>query len=56
MLNSISVWNDFINPQIILGPGSGIYTVTTGVYAAVDQYSTDYTVSSRRCCSRSRRP
>jgi raffinose/stachyose/melibiose transport system permease protein len=43
VLNSISVWNDFVNPQIILGPGSGIYTVTTGVYAAVDQYSTDYT-------------
>jgi raffinose/stachyose/melibiose transport system permease protein len=43
VLNSISVWNDFINPQIILGPGSGIYTVTTGVYAAVNQYSTDYT-------------
>ena len=43
VLNSISVWNDFINPQVILGPGSGIYTVTTGVYAAVDQYSTDYT-------------
>jgi raffinose/stachyose/melibiose transport system permease protein len=43
VLNSISVWNDFINPQVILGPSSGIYTVTTGVYAAVDQYSTDYT-------------
>jgi raffinose/stachyose/melibiose transport system permease protein len=43
VLNSISVWNDFVNPQIVLGPGSGIYTVTTGVYAAVSQYSTDYT-------------
>ncbi|MGO4755862.1 carbohydrate ABC transporter permease, partial [Streptomyces sp. 2MCAF27] len=29
---------------IILGPGSGLYTVTTGVYAAVSQYQTDYTV------------
>jgi raffinose/stachyose/melibiose transport system permease protein len=31
------------DPQIILGPGSGIYTVTTGVYAAVGEFSTDYT-------------
>ncbi|WP_329001821.1 carbohydrate ABC transporter permease [Kribbella sp. NBC_00709] len=44
ILNTFSVWNDFVNPQIILGPGSGLYTVTTGVYAAVSQYSTDYTV------------
>ena len=44
VLNSVSVWNDFVNPQIILGPSSGLYTVTTGVYAAVGQYSTDYTV------------
>lgn len=43
VLNSISVWNDFVSPQIILGPSSGIYTVTTGVYAAVGQYSTSYT-------------
>lgn len=43
VLNSINVWNDFVSPQIILGPSSGIYTVTTGVYAAVGQYSTDYT-------------
>jgi raffinose/stachyose/melibiose transport system permease protein len=44
VLNSIGVWNDFVSPQIILGPGSGIYTVTTGVYAAVGEFSTDYTV------------
>lgn len=44
ILNTFSVWNDFVNPQIILGPGSGLYTVTTGVYAAVGQFSTDYTV------------
>ncbi|WP_350347608.1 carbohydrate ABC transporter permease [Agromyces sp. G08B096] len=43
VLNSISVWNDFVSPQIILGPSSGIYTVTTGVYAAVGEFSTDYT-------------
>ncbi|GAB3960277.1 hypothetical protein GCM10027614_81740 [Micromonospora vulcania] len=28
---------------MILGPGSQFYTVTTGVYAAVGQYSADYT-------------
>jgi raffinose/stachyose/melibiose transport system permease protein len=44
ILNTFSVWNDFVNPQIILGPGSGLHTVTTGVYAAVSQYQTDYTV------------
>jgi raffinose/stachyose/melibiose transport system permease protein len=44
VLNSIGVWNDFVSPQIILGGGSGIYTVTTGVYAAVGEFSTDYTV------------
>ncbi len=44
VLNSISVWNDFVNPQIILGPRSGIYTVTTGVYAAVSRFNTDYTI------------
>ena len=43
ILNTFSVWNDFANPQIILGPTSGLYTVTTGIYAAVGQYSTDYT-------------
>lgn len=44
ILNSVGIWSDFVNPQIILGPGSGLYTVTTGVYAAVSRYSTDYTV------------
>ncbi|WP_083442078.1 carbohydrate ABC transporter permease [Nitriliruptor alkaliphilus] len=43
ILNSLSVWNDFASPQLILGPGSGLYTVTTGVYAAVGEYSADYT-------------
>ncbi|MEQ7127755.1 carbohydrate ABC transporter permease [Actinopolymorpha sp. B11F2] len=44
ILNTFSVWNDFVNPQVILGPGSGLYTITTGIYAAVGQYTTDYTV------------
>jgi raffinose/stachyose/melibiose transport system permease protein len=44
ILNTLSVWNDFVNPQIILGPGSGLYTITTGIYAAVGEYTTDYTV------------
>jgi raffinose/stachyose/melibiose transport system permease protein len=44
ILNGLSVWNDFVNPQIILGPASGLYTVTTGVYAAIGQYTTNYNV------------
>lgn len=43
ILNALGVWNDFASPQVILGPGSGLYTVTTGVYASVGQYSADYT-------------
>lgn len=37
----VFVWNDFINPQIILG-GAGAYTVTTGIYRAVGIYSSDF--------------
>lgn len=44
ILNAVGVWSDFVNPQIILGPGSGLYTVTTGIYAAVSKYSTDFTL------------
>ena len=44
VLNSVGVWTDFVNPQFILGPQSGVYTVTTGVYAAISRLSTDYTV------------
>lgn len=44
ILNSVGVWSDFVNPQFILGPNSGIYTVTTGIYAAISRLSTDYTL------------
>ena len=44
VLNSVGVWSDFVNPRIILGPGSGLYTVTTGVYGAINKYSTDFTL------------
>jgi raffinose/stachyose/melibiose transport system permease protein len=44
ILHTIGVWTDFVNPQIILGPSSGLYTVTTGVYASIAHYSTDFTV------------
>ena len=44
ILNAVIIWCDFIGPRIILGPGSGIYTVTTGVYTAITKYTTDYTV------------
>jgi raffinose/stachyose/melibiose transport system permease protein len=35
------IWNDFIDPLIILGPGAGT-TVTTGVYRAIGQYQVDF--------------
>nr|WTB28482.1 carbohydrate ABC transporter permease [Streptomyces sp. NBC_00830] len=35
------IWNDFLNPLIILGPGTGT-TVTTGIYRAIGQYQADY--------------
>lgn len=37
----VFTWNDFINPQVLLG-GAGAYTVTTGIYRAVGIYSSDY--------------
>jgi raffinose/stachyose/melibiose transport system permease protein len=44
ILNSMFVWGDFVDPQFLLGPTSGVYTVTTGVYAAISKLSTDYTM------------
>ena len=44
VLTALWTWNDFINPSIILGPTSTQYTVTTGIYTAVGQYLTNYTV------------
>ncbi|MGD8169808.1 carbohydrate ABC transporter permease [Herbiconiux sp. P16] len=44
ILNAIGVWADFVNPQVILGPSTGIYTVTTGIYAAISKYATDFTL------------
>lgn len=35
------VWNDFLNPLVILGSSKG-YTVTTGIYHAVGQYSVNW--------------
>lgn len=35
------IWNDFVNPLIILGSGKG-YTVTTGIYTAVGKYNTNW--------------
>ncbi|NUR83279.1 MAG: carbohydrate ABC transporter permease [Nonomuraea sp.] len=35
------IWNDFLNPLIILGPSQGT-TVTTGIYRAVGQYQVDF--------------
>ncbi|MGG4036543.1 carbohydrate ABC transporter permease [Paenibacillus cisolokensis] len=35
------VWNDFLNPLVLLGSTKG-YTVTTGIYLAIGQYSTNW--------------
>jgi raffinose/stachyose/melibiose transport system permease protein len=35
------IWNDFLNPLIILGPGNGS-TVTTGIYRSIGQYQADF--------------
>jgi len=35
------VWNDFLNPLVLLGSTKG-YTVTTGIYLAVGQFSTNW--------------
>jgi raffinose/stachyose/melibiose transport system permease protein len=35
------IWNDFIDPLVILGPGLGT-TVTTGVYRSIGQYQADF--------------
>ncbi|GAB3086001.1 carbohydrate ABC transporter permease [Isoptericola nanjingensis] len=44
ILNALSAWNDFVSPQLILGPGSSFRTITTGVYAAVSSYTTNYEI------------
>jgi raffinose/stachyose/melibiose transport system permease protein len=35
------IWNDFLNPLIILGPLHGV-TITTGIYTALGQFTVDY--------------
>lgn len=35
------IWNDFLNPLIILGPGRGT-TITTGIYRSIGQYQQDF--------------
>jgi raffinose/stachyose/melibiose transport system permease protein len=35
------IWNDFIDPLIILGPAQGT-TVTTGIYRSIGQYQADF--------------
>lgn len=35
------IWNDFLNPLIILGPGRGT-TITTGIYRSIGQYQSDF--------------
>ncbi|MFN2152974.1 MAG: carbohydrate ABC transporter permease [Anaerolineales bacterium] len=38
---SLWTWNEFLLPQIILGPGEGI-TITTGIFIAVDNLNINY--------------
>ncbi|MEU8518913.1 carbohydrate ABC transporter permease [Streptomyces sp. NPDC048577] len=38
---SLWIWNDFMNPQFILGPLHG-QTITTGLYQSLGQFSTNY--------------
>jgi multiple sugar transport system permease protein/raffinose/stachyose/melibiose transport system permease protein len=38
---SLWIWNDFMNPQFILGPLHG-QTITTGIYLSLGQYTTNY--------------
>ena len=35
------IWNDFIDPLVILGPGQGT-TITTGIYRAIGQHQADF--------------
>ncbi|MEK8128002.1 carbohydrate ABC transporter permease [Paenibacillus filicis] len=35
------IWNDFINPLVILGTSGG-YTVTTGIYMAIGKFSSNW--------------
>ena len=41
IFTAVGVWNDFIMPLIILGPGSGT-TVTVGIYRSVSQFTSDF--------------
>ena len=38
---SIWVWNDFVNPLILLGPATGT-TIMAGLYRTLGQYTSDY--------------
>jgi len=35
------IWNDFLNPLIILGPGAGS-TITTGIFRSLGQFNTGF--------------
>lgn len=41
IFQSVFIWNDFLNPLIIMGPMKGT-TVTTGIYQAMGQFSTNW--------------
>ncbi|QNK55925.1 carbohydrate ABC transporter permease [Paenibacillus sp. PAMC21692] len=41
IFQSVFIWNDFLNPLIIMGPMRGT-TITTGIYQAMGQFSTNW--------------
>ena len=41
IFSGLWIWNDFLNPLIILGPLHGV-TITTGIYTALGQFTVDY--------------
>lgn len=43
ILLAMGVWNDFVDPQIILGPVNSLQPITTGIYDAIGQYATSFT-------------
>jgi raffinose/stachyose/melibiose transport system permease protein len=42
VLLSVIVWNDFVDPLLLLGAGEGTSTVTTGIYQSVGNYTLDW--------------
>jgi len=44
ILTGVGAWNDFVDPLTILGPATHDYTVTTGIYAGIGQFETNFNI------------